>query len=144
MLTANARFDLIILGVYLPDGDGPNFCAWLRDRGYCMPIVMLAEAADDDVVRALNAGATDCIVMPFRTAELLARLRAAFRSHEDRADTVFTIGPWTFSPEEKRLTRRDGSRPIRSAAKKRRYSNISAAPVTASYRTKPCLARFGV
>jgi DNA-binding winged helix-turn-helix (wHTH) protein len=83
-----------------------------------MPIVMLADAADDDdVVRALNAGATDCTVMPFRTAELLARLRAAFRSHDDRAYAVFTIGPWTFSPEEKRLTKQDGSRPVRLGGK---------------------------
>jgi DNA-binding response OmpR family regulator len=36
LIAANARFDLIILGVNLPDGDGPNFCAWLRDRGYRM------------------------------------------------------------------------------------------------------------
>nr|WP_294525842.1 response regulator transcription factor [uncultured Rhodopila sp.] len=111
---ADARFDLVILSADLPDGDGPDFCARLRDHGHRMPIVMFAEAANDnDVTRALNSGATDFIVMPFRAAELLARLRAALRSYDDSVNAVFTIGPWTFFPSDRLLTRRDGGRRIR-------------------------------
>jgi DNA-binding response OmpR family regulator len=108
---ADARFDLLILAADLPDGDGPDFCARLRDHGHRMPIVMIAEAANDnDVARALNSGATDFIVMPFRAAELLARLRAALRTYDDSVNVVFTIGPWTFFPSDRLLTRRDGGR----------------------------------
>ena len=39
---ADARFDLVILAADLPDGDGPDFCARLRDHGHRMPIVMVA------------------------------------------------------------------------------------------------------
>lgn len=115
---ADARFDLVILAADLPDGDGANLCARLRDQGHRMPIVMVAEAANDnDVAHALNAGATDFIVMPFRAAELLARLRAALRTYDERFDAVFTIGPYTFSPLDRLLTRRDGSRPVRLSSK---------------------------
>jgi DNA-binding response OmpR family regulator len=39
---ADARFDPVILAADLPDGDGPDFCARLRDQGHRMPIVMVA------------------------------------------------------------------------------------------------------
>src|SRR5690242_2569446 len=75
-----ARFDAIILDVGLPDGDGRNLCLRLRQQGHQMPIIMLTGwGGEVDMVRGLDAGASDYIAKPFRLAELLARLRAQLR-----------------------------------------------------------------
>jgi DNA-binding response OmpR family regulator len=69
-----------------------------------MPIIMMTGADDEtDVVRGLDAGASDYIVKPFRIAELLARLRAQMRTFENSEHAVFTVGPYTFRPAAKLL-----------------------------------------
>lgn len=100
----DARFDALILDVTLPDGDGRDLCASLRQRGLKLPIIMLTGADDEhDVVRGLDSGANDYVAKPFRLAELLARLRAQMRIFENSEDAVFTIGPYQFSPSAKLL-----------------------------------------
>ena len=100
----DARFDALILDVTLPDGDGRDLCARLRQKGLKLPIIMLTGADDEnDVVRGLDSGANDYIAKPFRLAELLARLRAQMRIFENSEDAVFTIGPYQFSPSAKLL-----------------------------------------
>jgi DNA-binding response OmpR family regulator len=84
-----SRFDAIILDVGLPDGDGRDYCAELRCRGVKVPIIMLTGWDDEsDVVRGLNAGANDYIAKPSRSAELLARARAAAHFREQRRRSV--------------------------------------------------------
>jgi DNA-binding response OmpR family regulator len=101
---AEARFDAVILDVNLPDGDGRDFCVQLRQQGYNMPIIMLTGTSEEtDVVRGLNAGANDYISKPFRTKELLARLRVQLRLFDKSVDAVFTIGSYTFRPSAKLL-----------------------------------------
>ena len=91
---ADVQFDSIILDVNLPDGDGRDLCAGLRKQGHMMPIIMLTGAsAEGDVVLGLNAGANDYISKPFRSGELLARLRAQLRTFDNSEAAVFTIGP---------------------------------------------------
>lgn len=98
------RFDAIILDVGLPDGDGRNFCARLRQQGVKIPVIMLTGSAEEqDVVRGLDSGAIDYIAKPFRLAELMARLRAHLRNFENSEDAVFQIGPYTFRPAVKLL-----------------------------------------
>ncbi len=75
-----ARFDAIILDINLPDGDGRDFCAKIRQQGHMMPIIMLTGAtSEDDIASGLSAGANDYIAKPFRASELLARLQAQLR-----------------------------------------------------------------
>jgi DNA-binding response OmpR family regulator len=63
------------------------------------PIVIFAEQADEeDIVRALDAGASDFILAPFRPGELQARLRAQIRAHANSATVVFQIGPYRCQP----------------------------------------------
>jgi DNA-binding response OmpR family regulator len=114
----DARYDAVILDVTMPDGDGRDFCARLRQGGYRMPIIMLTGSDEEsDVVRGLDAGANDYIAKPFRLAELLARLRAQLRIFENSEDAVFTIGPYTFRPSAKLLQEPVKNRRIRLTEK---------------------------
>ncbi len=115
---AEARFDSIILDINLPDGDGRDFCARIRQQGHTMPIIMLTGSSDeDDIVSGLNAGANDYIAKPFRANELLARLQAQLRLFDTSEDAVFTIGPYTFRPSAKLLIGLNKKTRIRLTAK---------------------------
>jgi DNA-binding response OmpR family regulator len=114
LATPDARFDAILLDITLPDGDGCAFCALIRRQGHRMPVIILTGAsAEEDVVRGLDAGASDYIVKPFRAGELIARLQAQFRAFEHSESATFTIGPYTFRPAAKLLTIPQKNRRIR-------------------------------
>lgn len=74
------HYDLIILDVMLPDGDGFSFCSELRTLGINTPILFLT-ACDDEIqiVRGLDSGADDYVTKPFKLLELLSRVRALIR-----------------------------------------------------------------
>ncbi|MGN6089559.1 MAG: response regulator transcription factor [Actinomycetales bacterium] len=73
-------YDLVLLDLNLPDVDGVDVCRQLRAMRPTTVIVMLtARRQEMDVIVGLDAGADDYLVKPFRTAELLARLRAHLR-----------------------------------------------------------------
>src|SRR3954470_11686257 len=74
------EYDLVLLDVMLPGGDGFTVCRTLRARGLHAPVLMLtARDAVDDRIRGLDAGADDYLPKPFDFGELLARLRALLR-----------------------------------------------------------------
>lgn len=74
--------DLIILDIGLPDKNGHLVLTELREW-YQKPIIILSVLDyEDDIVRALDNGATDYLTKPFRTGELLARIRAAIRGSQ--------------------------------------------------------------
>jgi DNA-binding response OmpR family regulator len=93
-------YDLYLLDVMLPDGDGVEICRLLRSRT-AAPIVMLTSRGDlDDVVGGLEAGADDYIVKPFRIGELVARVRAQLRragelKHDRAPDDLLRLGDLT-------------------------------------------------
>jgi two-component system, OmpR family, copper resistance phosphate regulon response regulator CusR len=73
-------FDLLLLDVMLPGGNGFDLCRELRERGVGTPILMLtARDSVDDRVAGLDAGADDYLAKPFAFKELLARMRALVR-----------------------------------------------------------------
>ncbi len=75
--------DLIILDLGLPDDDGQNVLIKLRDW-YISPIIILSvRDSENDIIQALDNGANDYLVKPFRTGELLARIRNALRNKVD-------------------------------------------------------------
>ncbi|MDE2580522.1 MAG: response regulator transcription factor [Rhodospirillales bacterium] len=129
----DARFDAVILDLAMPDGDGRDFCVQMRQRGHKMPVIMLTGSdAEMDIVRGLDAGASDYIAKPFRLAELLARLRAQLRNFENSEDAVFSIGPYTFRPAAKLLLDPERNRRIRLTEKEAailKYLYRSGAPV---------------
>lgn len=73
-------FDLIVLDVMLPDGNGFELCSFFRSRNGDVPILFLT-ACDDEVqiVRGLDSGADDYVTKPFKLLELLSRIRALLR-----------------------------------------------------------------
>jgi len=73
-------FDLVILDLGLPDGNGFRVCREIRERGLAVPILVLtARQQTVDKVRALDLGADDYLTKPFDLQELLARVRARLR-----------------------------------------------------------------
>ncbi|ATB50465.1 response regulator transcription factor [Corallococcus macrosporus] len=74
------EFQLILLDVMLPDGDGYTLCRALREEGVTTPVLMLtARTLEDDVVRGFESGAQDYLGKPYRLRELLARVGALVR-----------------------------------------------------------------
>jgi DNA-binding response OmpR family regulator len=72
-------YDLILLDLILPDGDGIDVCSRIRER-HRMPIVILSTRRQlEDRVIGLETGADDYIVKPFEPAEMIARVRAQLR-----------------------------------------------------------------
>lgn len=79
-IAANHPPDLLILDLGLPDESGHSVLKKLREW-YTKPIIILSvQSNEEDIVRALDNGANDYLVKPFRTGELLARIRSALRS----------------------------------------------------------------
>lgn len=74
------RWDLVILDVTLPDGNGVQFCQSLRQEGCRTPILFLTARDEEfDIVRGLDAGGNDYVTKPFRIQELLSRIRVLLR-----------------------------------------------------------------
>jgi two-component system KDP operon response regulator KdpE len=80
LAAANHQPDLIILDLGLPDEDGQVVLKRLREW-YKNPIIILTvKNSEEEIVNALDSGANDYLTKPFRTQELLARIRTALRN----------------------------------------------------------------
>jgi two-component system response regulator TctD len=95
---AVAEYDLILLDVMLPDGDGRDFLARSRDRITTPVIVLTARSQISDRVGALDRGADDYITKPFDFSELEARCRAVLRRRGGAAKNEVTLGEAIFDP----------------------------------------------
>jgi two-component system KDP operon response regulator KdpE len=89
IMAANHPPDLVLLDLGLPDENGHSVLNKLR-KWYNNPIIILSvQSSEEDIVRALDKGANDYLVKPFRTGELLARIRSVLRkSLEDTGNVV--------------------------------------------------------
>jgi len=87
---------VIILDLGLPDADGLEILSQLREW-YTKPVIILSvRNTEHDIVNALDNGANDYLSKPFRTGELLARIRSAIRQSQDVSDNpVIKIGSLT-------------------------------------------------
>ncbi|MCD8514767.1 MAG: response regulator transcription factor [Burkholderiaceae bacterium] len=86
-------FDLILLDLGLPDGDGLDGLRLIRQQGRQTPVlIMSARDALPAKVQGLDEGADDYLVKPFQPEELLARMRVALRRSEGRAQPGLTHG----------------------------------------------------
>jgi DNA-binding response OmpR family regulator len=73
-------YDVIVLDIMLPRKDGFEVLAGIRKAGLSVPVILLtARDGLDDKVRGLDGGADDYLAKPFRTEELMARIRALGR-----------------------------------------------------------------
>lgn len=72
------KFDLVILDISLPDGDGFDLYKTIKEKYDIKTIFLTARDEEDDVVKGLELGAEDYITKPFSTRELLARINKIF------------------------------------------------------------------
>lgn len=109
-LGLTASFDLLLVDRGLPAIEGLDLIARLRGRGVRAPVLVLsARGTTQDRVDGLDAGAEDYLAKPFDISELLARVRALLRRHQD--DTTFLAVPggrllW----DERAVEQADGKR----------------------------------
>lgn len=112
---ASERFDLVLLDLGLPEGDGLDVLRALRGRGSDTPVIVLtARDGTGERVAGLDAGADDYLVKPFEFDELLARMRAVLRRHGGRAAPVMRCGALTLDPATRQVTK-DGQPVLLSA-----------------------------
>jgi len=90
-LAATRQPALIILDLGLPDADGLEILKKLREW-YEKPILILSvRSSEDDIIKALDHGANDYLTKPFRTGELLARIRVAIRQSQGNSDNPILV-----------------------------------------------------
>jgi two-component system, OmpR family, KDP operon response regulator KdpE len=99
------RPDLVVLDLGLPDLDGGELLRMLRAVSAVPVVVATARDDDDSVVRALDAGADDYVIKPFRADQLEARIRAVLRRTAGGADTSapITVGDLTVDVRGRRV-----------------------------------------
>ena len=87
---AGNEFDLALIDVSLPDGNGFTVCTEIKEN-QDIPVIFLTASGDEaSVVTGLNMGADDYITKPFRPRELIARIRTALRK-SGRSNSDFKI-----------------------------------------------------
>jgi two-component system, OmpR family, KDP operon response regulator KdpE len=85
--TATHHPSLIILDLGLPDIDGQEILKKLREWFYKPIIVLSVRSSEKDIITALDNGANDYLTKPFRSGELLARIRASLRFSPEKKDS---------------------------------------------------------
>jgi two-component system KDP operon response regulator KdpE len=78
--------DLILLDLRLPDENGQSFLKKIREWSHTPVIILSTHNREEDVIQALDNGANDYVVKPFRTGELMARIRTALRGKRPSGD----------------------------------------------------------
>lgn len=93
-LATESTFDIIVLDLGLPDGNGLELCERLRNNGVETPILILSAEKETDVkVKGLHSGADDYLTKPFSTEELMARIEAIQRRAKTKSTKeVLTCG----------------------------------------------------
>ncbi|MBE6776276.1 MAG: response regulator transcription factor [Ruminococcaceae bacterium] len=86
-----AQFDLVLLDVLLPDGNGFSLCNRIKNVTDC-PVIFLTASADEfSVVTGLDIGADDYIEKPYRPRELISRIKSVLR-RTGKSQSIITLG----------------------------------------------------
>ncbi len=111
-LAANADYDLLLLDLGLPDGDGLDLLAELRREQAVPAIILTAREALGDRLAGLDGGADDYVVKPVEMTELIARCRAVLRRPGGRLGTVLAAGSLRLDSVQRRVTAGDQTIPL--------------------------------
>ena len=108
-----ALYDLILLDLGLPDGDGLTWLKQLRHEKADLPILILSARDQlDDRVNGLDTGADDYLVKPFEAEELLARIRVLLRRHEGRTNSLEQFGALQYDTKKQVFSLNDQAIPL--------------------------------
>lgn len=103
------EFDLCILDVMLPEMDGFELAAAIRERNIEIPIIFLsAKTLKEDRIKGLRLGADDYLIKPYNMEELTLKIEIFLqRSHKQTTvkTTTYTIGSFTFDPKNYAITK---------------------------------------
>jgi len=109
------RYDLIVLDVMLPDGDGRDLLHKIRERSE-VPVIMLTARGDaSDRIAGLEGGADDYVPKPFVPGELVARIRAVLRRRLGGKGDLLLAGDLKIEVYMRRVLRDDQEIPLTSA-----------------------------
>lgn len=108
---AERTFDLLILDLNLPDGNGLDLLSRLRDRSALPVLILTANDLEMDQVTGLELGADDYVTKPFSTQELVARVRSQLRRYTRLGDVNASArdrrivnGRLSYDPDSRVLT----------------------------------------
>ena len=97
-------YDVVILDVMLPKLSGIDILRRMRERKISTPVIMLSALSEvDDKVRGLESGADDYLAKPFKTAELVARIKALMRRPAEVKDEKIHYLDLVYDDSEKSL-----------------------------------------
>lgn len=97
----NEKFNIVVLDLGLPDGNGLDFLKELRQAQSRLPVIVLTAKTDEDtVVEALQIGANDYVRKPFSQKELFARVKAVLREPSVRNEQI-RFGDLLLLPENR-------------------------------------------
>lgn len=103
-LAVKPIYDAIVLDVMLPGISGFDILKTLRERNIKTPIIMLSALSQaEDKIKGLNFGADDYLAKPFKTSELVARLRALIRRPPLQDEKVISFGDLYYNLEDRTL-----------------------------------------
>lgn len=100
----NVKFDLYLLDITLPDGNGYDLCKEIKKKKDT-PVIFLTALEDEvNVVMGLDFGADDYIIKPFRIREMMSRIRSVLRRyHKENEDNVVYVADIEINVREKRI-----------------------------------------
>jgi DNA-binding response OmpR family regulator len=91
------KFDLILLDILMPDGNGINFCNEIRSETDAHIIFLTSSSEHSDKISAFDLGGDDYITKPYRLDELVSRVKAVFRRRDmmnkEKSSPIIEIGP---------------------------------------------------
>lgn len=76
------EYDLYLLDIALPDGEGYEICKLIKETANSPVIFLTAKDEETDIVQGLDMGADDYVVKPFRTRELISRINSVLRRYQ--------------------------------------------------------------
>ena len=102
-------FDLIVLDIMLPDGDGFTLCRRWRENGIQSMVLMLtARDQEDDMIQGFSAGADDYIIKPYQLRVFLSRVAALLRRYDRKAaksnDNIDPLPGFAINTEARTVT----------------------------------------
>ncbi len=108
------HFDCILIDSSLADVSLSNLCENIRQKGVRSPIVLVAEERGEDVaIAALDAGANDYVLKPFKINVLVAKIRSNIRQFEQSEFAILRFGRFSFKPGDKILLNNSSKEEVR-------------------------------